>query len=62
MNLNYKDFLGFNSDAVYASPPAIPLIKELISVVEIILLSNDTVAILSEKTTTASVMPSFLKA
>ena len=61
MNLNYKDFLGFNSDAVYASPPAIPLIKELMSVVEVLLLSNDTVAVLSEKTTIASVTPSFFE-
>ena len=61
MSLNYKDFLGFNSDAVYALPPAIPHIKELISVVEVLLLSNDTVAILSEKTTLTSVTPSFFE-
>ena len=48
-------------DALYNSPPAIPLINEVKSSVEVLLGSNSIVAMLSVKITLALVTPCFFE-
>jgi len=49
------------SEALYKSPPAIPSIKLINFLGEVLLASNCTVAILSVKTTVAEATPSFFE-